>query len=162
MPEADWDEFHLYGTALLECLLSIGAVVISAVNGPALRHCELPLMSDIVICSNDTEFLDSGRFPVGLTPGDGINVLTPLIMGLTRSRYFHLAGQRIGAQQALEWGLVNEALKPNRLLDRAYELAEMIARQKPMATRTAPPSFTDGQFETFAPASRALGSSAVY
>ncbi|WP_437773368.1 enoyl-CoA hydratase/isomerase family protein [Arthrobacter sp. KNU40] len=142
MPAADWDEFHFYGTELMDSLLSIGAVVISAVNGPALRHCELALMSDIVICSNDTEFQDSGHFPVGLTPGDGINVLTPHIMGLTRSRYFHLTGQSIGAQQALEWGLVNEVVEAEQLLNRAYELAALIGRQKPMVIRHTRQLFT--------------------
>lgn len=142
MPAEDWDVFHYYGTELMDSLLSIGAVVISAVNGPALRHCELALMSDIVIASEDAEFQDSGHFRVGLAPGDGINVLTPHIMGLTRSRYFHLTGQVIPAEMALQYGIVNEVLPREDLLARARELAALVNQQKPMVIRHTRQLFT--------------------
>jgi enoyl-CoA hydratase/carnithine racemase len=135
MPTAAWEEHHADGVELIDALLSIPAVVVAAVNGPALRHAELPLMSDIVLCAEEAEFQDSAHFVDGLTPGDGISVLTPLIMGLTRSRYFHLTGQVIGARQALDWGMVNEVLPKDALLDRAWELARQLTRQDAMILR---------------------------
>lgn len=135
MPAASWDHVHADGMDLIDALLSIPVPVIAAVNGPALRHFELALLSDIVLCSDDAEFQDSAHFPDGLTPGDGINVLTPLVMGLTRSRYFHLTGQVLDAATALDWGLVNEVLPRDRLLDRAWELARQVSQQKPMVLR---------------------------
>jgi enoyl-CoA hydratase/carnithine racemase len=92
-------------------------------------------MSDIVLCADNTEFQDSAHFPNGLTPGDGINVFTPLVMGPTRSHYFHLTGQIIDATQALQWGLVNEVVSKDRLLDRAWEIARDLIKQKPMVIR---------------------------
>jgi len=135
MPAASWERLHADGMELMDSLLSIQALVIAAVNGPALRHCELALLSDIVLASDDAEFQDSAHFPDGLSPGDGINVITPLVMGLTRSRYFHLTGQVLGAEQAREWGLVNEVVAPDKLMARAWELAHQLKRQKPMVLR---------------------------
>jgi enoyl-CoA hydratase/carnithine racemase len=130
-----WEERHATGTELMDSLLSIEALVIAAVNGPAVRHCEIPLMSDIVLCSEDAEFQDSAHFSNGLTPGDGINVVTTMVMGATRARYFHLTGQVIDAALALDWGIVNEVVPRERLLGRARELARQLAKQKPMVVR---------------------------
>jgi enoyl-CoA hydratase/carnithine racemase len=135
MRASSWEHVHADGMELMDSLLSIQALVIGAVNGPALRHCELALLSDIVLASENAEFQDSGHFPNGLTPGDGINVTTPLIMGLTRSRYFHLTGQILDAKRAQEWGLVNEVVAQNALMDRAWELARQLTKQKPMVLR---------------------------
>jgi enoyl-CoA hydratase/carnithine racemase len=135
MSPSKWETLHAHGIELMDSVLSVQVPVIAAVNGPALRHCELALMSDIVLCSEGAEFQDSAHFPIGLTPGDGINVVTPLVMGLTRSRYFHLTGQVVDAHTAKDWGLVNEVLPGDQLLDRAWELARTLTRQKKMVLR---------------------------
>ncbi|WP_038210986.1 enoyl-CoA hydratase/isomerase family protein [Xenophilus azovorans] len=133
-PEA-WEHLHADGMELMDSLLAIQALVIGAVNGPAVRHCELALLSDIVIASDNAEFQDSAHFPDGLTPGDGINVITPLVMGLTRARYFHLTGQIIKAQEAKSLGLVNEVTTREELMPRAWALARQLKKQKPMVLR---------------------------
>jgi enoyl-CoA hydratase/carnithine racemase len=135
MAPRDWEPLHRNGMELMDSLLSIQALVIGAVNGPAYRHCELPLLSDIVLCSDDAEFQDSAHFPDALTPGDGINVITPLVLGLTRARYFHLTGQVLSAQQALDWGLVNEVVPKDAVMTRARELAAQLMEQDPMIIR---------------------------
>lgn len=135
MAPRDWELLHGHGMELMDSLLSIQALVIGAVNGPAYRHCELPLLSDIVICSDDAVFQDSAHFPDVLTPGDGMNVLTPLVLGLTRARYFHLTGQELSAEQALDWGLVNEVVPKVSVMTRARELAAQLMRQDPMIIR---------------------------
>lgn len=131
----EWEPFHANGMELMDALLSIQALVIGAVNGPAFRHFELALLSDIVIASETAEFQDSGHFQNDLTPGDGINILTPLAMGLTRARYFHLMGQVLDAQTALQYGLVNEVVPANELKDRAHAIAKQLLRQRPMVLR---------------------------
>jgi enoyl-CoA hydratase/carnithine racemase len=54
-----------------------------------------------------------------------------------RGRYFLLTGQRLNAQQAKEYGLVNEILAPDALLPRAWELARMVLQQPEMNRRYA-------------------------
>lgn len=130
MPARAWETVHADGIDLIEGLLSIPALVVAAVNGPALRHAELALLSDIVLCAEHAEFQDSAHFPADLTAGDGINLITPLLMGLNRSRYFHLTGQVIPAQQAYDWGLVNEVLPAELLQPRAWQLARQLTLRR--------------------------------
>ena len=76
------------GKQLLMNFLNIQAPVISALNGPAWRHSELPLLADIVIASDTVAFQDSGHFYGGLVPGDGMHIVFPLLIGMNRARYF--------------------------------------------------------------------------
>jgi enoyl-CoA hydratase/carnithine racemase len=51
-------------------LLEIEVPVISAVNGPAWRHSEIPLLCDIVLAAaNTAQFQDSAHFPSDVVPG---------------------------------------------------------------------------------------------
>jgi enoyl-CoA hydratase/carnithine racemase len=101
--------------------------MISAINGPALRHSELPLLCDIVLAAEETTFQDSGHFINGLIPGDGMHIVYPMLLGLNRGRYFLLTGQRLSAHEAKDLGLVSEVLPRAQLLPRAWELAEQLA-----------------------------------
>ena len=127
-PIMDWDRTCTEGRALLLNMLNIEVPMISAVNGPAMRHSELPLLCDIVLASETALFEDSGHFENGLVPGDGVNIVYPMLMGLNRARYFLLTGQSIDAREAKELGLVNEVLAPDKLLPRAWELAERLVQ----------------------------------
>jgi len=122
---------------LLTNLLAIDVPMISAVNGPAVRHSELPIMCDIVLASETASFQDSAHLIAGLVPGDGVHVVYPLAMGLNRGRYFLLTGEVIGAAEAKAVGLVNEVLPRDRLLARAWELARTILRRPEIQRRYA-------------------------
>jgi enoyl-CoA hydratase/carnithine racemase len=76
--------------------------MISAVNGPALRHSEIPLLCDIVLAAEEATFQDSAHYPNGMPRGDGVHILYPLLLGLNRGRYFLLTGQTLHARQAQE------------------------------------------------------------
>ncbi len=131
----EWAELGWESNRLLMNLLAIDVPMISAVNGPAARHAELPVMCDIVLASEAASFQDSAHYAGGLVPGDGVHVVFPMIMGLNRGRYFLLTGQVVDAQHALEYGLVNEVLPREELLPRAWELARQIMLQPEMNRR---------------------------
>jgi enoyl-CoA hydratase/carnithine racemase len=134
-PPSDWDRIYWEGKHLLGALLDIEVPMISAINGPALRHSELPLLCDIVLAAEDTVFQDSAHFPNGLIPGDGMHIVYPLLMGLNRGRYFLLTGQILSVQEAQQCGMVAEVLPRSELLPRAWSLAEQIAEQSPLVSR---------------------------
>ena len=120
------------GKQLLMNLLNIDVPVISAVNGPAWRHSALALLADIVLASDTACFQDSGHFAAGQVPGDGHHIVYPLLLGWNRARYFLLTGQILSATEAHDLGLVAEVLPKDRLMDRAWQLAEGIA-SKPIS-----------------------------
>src|SRR5713226_9270498 len=136
------DRIHWEGRHLLMKLLEIEVPVISAINGPAWRHSEIPLLCDIVLAADDVQFQDSAHFPNGMVPGDGMHIIYPLLLGWNRGRYFLLTGQTLDAAKALELGLVSELLPRPDLLPRAWALAEQIARQPSLLLRYTRVLFT--------------------
>jgi enoyl-CoA hydratase/carnithine racemase len=69
-----WESVRANGIRLIENFLAIPIPVISAVNGPARRHAEIPLLADIVLASDEAEFQDSAHVPNGLVPGDDLEL----------------------------------------------------------------------------------------
>jgi enoyl-CoA hydratase/carnithine racemase len=131
----DWQHIIFEGQRLLTNLLSIEVPVIAAINGPATVHPEIALLSDITIASETTVFQDSPHFPSGIVPGDGAHVTWMHALGPQRGRYFLLTGQELNAQQALDYGVVNEVVPLDQVLPRALELAKVIAAKPMMARR---------------------------
>ncbi len=123
------------GRHLLFNLLNIEVPMIAAVNGPALIHAELAVLCDIVLAAENAEFQDAPHFPSGLVPGDGVHVVWPLVLGPNRGRYFLLTGQKLTAREALNLGVVNEVLKRDQLLPRAWDLAREICKRPSLARR---------------------------
>ena len=130
-----WDSTYWEGKKLLGNLLDIEVPMIAAVNGPALRHSEIPLLCDIVLAADTAAFQDSGHFLSNLVPGDGVHVVYPMLLGANRGRYFLLTGQRIEAQEALTLGLVGEVMPEEALVPRAWELAEQLAEKSDLVLR---------------------------
>jgi enoyl-CoA hydratase/carnithine racemase len=121
---------------LINAHLAIEVPIIAAVNGPAKRHADLALMCDIVLAADDATFEDTAHFHHGsIVPGDGINVLYTMLMGLNRARYLMLTGQVLDAAQAREIGLVAEVMPRAALLPRAWELARQLAKKSDMLLR---------------------------
>ncbi|WP_236792239.1 enoyl-CoA hydratase/isomerase family protein [Amycolatopsis sp. GM8] len=135
MTPEHYDPIQWEGKHLLPNLLSIEAPVIAAINGPAVRHAEIPLVSDIVLASEDTYFQDTAHFPGGMVPGDGMHIVMPLLMGANRGRYFLLTGQKLTAAEAQTIGLVNEVLPAGDVLERARELARVLILQPRLVRR---------------------------
>lgn len=138
-----FDHVHRDGRKLLMNLLDIEVPVIAAVNGPAWRHSEIPLLSDIVIASETTAFQDSAHFANGLVPGDGVHIVYPMLLGMNRGRYFLLTGQTLDAQAALAHGLVAEVLPQAEVLARARTLAEELTAKPTLLLRYTRLMFTE-------------------
>jgi enoyl-CoA hydratase/carnithine racemase len=129
---------HVFANArrMVNAHLNIEVPMIAVVNGPAKRHADLALMCDIVLAADDATFEDTAHFHNGgIVPGDGINVVYTLLMGLNRARYLMLTGQVLNAQEAKAMGLVAELLPREQLLPRAWELARQLSKKSDMLLR---------------------------
>ena len=106
--------------------------VIAAVHGMAVAGgLELVLSCDLAIAARGCRLGDfHARY--GLFPGGGSSQRLPRIIGERRAKWLLLSGELISAEVAAEWGLVNEVVDPDRLLERSNEMAELLARRSPL------------------------------
>lgn len=130
-----WDILFTEGRRMVRELLAIEVPVIAAVNGRAVIHAELPLLSDIVLASDTAIFADKAHAIAGVVPGDGVHTIWPMLLGPNRGRYFLLTGQEIDAAEALRLGIVGEVLATDALLPRAWDHARRIAARPAQAMR---------------------------
>ncbi|CAM3434160.1 Enoyl-CoA hydratase/isomerase family protein [Bordetella sputigena] len=130
-----YDKIYREGKKVLMNILDIEVPMIAALNGPVLLHSEYALLADIVLATPETVFQDKPHFDFGIVPGDGVNLLWPEVIGSVRGRYFVLTRQRLDARTAQEWGAVNEVVPAGRLLSRAHEIAEGLAKLPPLTSR---------------------------
>jgi enoyl-CoA hydratase/carnithine racemase len=138
-PFADWSldsQIKMYYDIfkLLENLIfCVDIPTIGAINGPG-THCEMATLCDITLCTEDADFFEP-HFMVGTPPGDGMALTLQRTIGIKRASYYAYTGQKIDGRMALQLGIVNEVLPRDKLLSRAWELAEMIMQQPRLARR---------------------------
>lgn len=106
---------------------------IGVLNGPGF-HTEICLMCDITICSEDAIIFDL-HYNIGSVPGDGVHSAFLELLGTKRGAYALLTGQAIDAKKALEYGLVNEVVPRDKLLERAWKIADHIMTQPRIVRR---------------------------
>jgi enoyl-CoA hydratase len=111
--------------------------VIAAINGYCLGGgMELALACDIRIASSSAK-LGQPEVYLGIIPGGGGTQRLPRIVGLGAALRLILSGEIIAADEALRLRLVEEIVEPAKLLDRAVELAELMASKSPVALAAA-------------------------
>ena len=135
-PYATYDWWYNTQTREPHALANLRIPIISAINGSVYVHPELVLISDVVICSDDATFSENHFSAMGCPPGDGTWPLWEALVGVNRARYMMWMGAKVTAQQALDWGVVNEVVPKDKLLDRAWEIARFMM-SKPRYSRRA-------------------------
>jgi len=101
--------------------------VLAAVNGPAVGiGCSLALACDLVVARESAYFL-LAFVNIGLVPDGGSSLLLPERIGLARATEMAMLGERVGAKQALEWGLINRVATDDEFDGVVDELAARLA-----------------------------------
>lgn len=101
--------------------------VIAAVNGPvAGAGLGVALACDIRITS-ETALFTVGFAGIGLVPDSAVSLLLPALIGLGRATEYTFNNQPINAIQALKWGMVNQIVPEDDLMNAAGKLAAGLA-----------------------------------
>lgn len=101
--------------------------IVTAVNGAAAgAGMSFALLGDMILCARSSYFLQAFR-RIGLVPDCGSTWLLPRLIGKARSLELSLMGERLPAEKALEWGLVNRVYDDGVLMEEAMKLARDLA-----------------------------------
>ena len=123
--------------------------VIGAINGVAITGgFEVALACDVLVASTNARFADT-HARVGILPGWGLSQKLSRAIGISRAKELSFTGNFLGAQKALEWGLVNHVVAPNELLPFARKLAGDMASLDPAFLGTYKKLIGDGFAASF-------------
>lgn len=102
--------------------------MVSAVNGAAVGvGMSFAIMADIVVAARSAYFLQAFA-NVGLVPDGGATFYLPRMIGWGRALELSLLAERLPAETAHEWGLVNRVVDDDKLMAEALDLAARLAR----------------------------------
>lgn len=111
----------------LRRLRNLQMPLITAVNGVAAGvGMSFAMMGDMILASKSAYFLQAFR-RIGLVPDGGSTWLLPRLVGLARAKELSLLGEKLPAEKALEWGLINRVYDDAKLMDEAMALAKELA-----------------------------------
>ncbi len=118
--------------------------IIVAVNG--LAHgggSEITEAAPLAIASERAEFCKA-EISLGFAPPFGGSQRLPRLIGRKRALRMLLTAEPITARQACDFGMINQVVQHDRLLDEAFSLAETIASKSPLAVAACLGSVTRG------------------
>jgi len=99
-------------------------------------HTELALMCDLAIAADDITVLDPHMLPgTNNVPGDGIHSCFFELMPPRMANWYLMTGDKMSAEDLLRLGMVSEIVPREKLMDRTYEIADMIMSQNRVARR---------------------------
>ncbi len=124
--------------------------IVTSVNGPAAgAGMSFALMGDLILCAKSSYFLQAFR-RIGLVPDCGSTWILPRIIGKARSVELSLLGEKLSAEKALDWGLVNRVYEDSALWDETMKLAHDLANGPTIALSLIRKMYwesTDNSFE---------------
>ncbi len=123
---------------LILTMVRLPKPIVCAVNGVAAgAGMSLALACDVRIASEKASFLQA-FINIGLVPDSGSTWFLPRLVGRQRALDLMLSGRKVSAAEALEWGLVNQVVAPEQLMDEAMKTAARYA---------SAPTFAIGQLK---------------
>jgi 2-(1,2-epoxy-1,2-dihydrophenyl)acetyl-CoA isomerase len=99
--------------------------VIAAVNGVAAgAGLSLACACDLRIASDSAAFVPA-FVAIGLIPDSGGSLFVQRLLGTARAFEWMTSNRKLGAGEALEWGLVSEVVESDRFATRVAEVASL-------------------------------------
>ena len=112
----------------MQAIRELGKPVIASVNGPAVGiGCSLALCCDLIVAAQSAYFL-LAFVNIGLVPDGGSSLFVPSRVGMARARQsWRCSASACGAEQALQWGLINRVVADELLHEEVAALAARLA-----------------------------------
>ena len=112
---------------ILRRLRNLHCPIISAVNGPcAGAAVGIALSCDLIMAARSSYFLLAFR-NIGLVPDCGVTWIVPRLIGGARARELALLGEKLPAETAQEWGLINRVYDDETLIEETEKVARKLA-----------------------------------
>ncbi len=116
-------------------LINLDKPVISAINGVAVgAGLVVALLADVSIISETARFTD-GHTKLGVVAGDHAAIVWPLLCGMAKAKYYLLTSDFIDGKEAERIGLVSMCVPPDKVLPKAFEVADKLALGSQQAIR---------------------------
>lgn len=112
---------------LIKQMVATEKPILGAINGVAAgAGCGIALATDIRIASENASFMLAFS-RIGLVPDSGSNWLLPRIVGQARAYEMAITADRIPADKALAWGMVNRVAPAEQLMEQVQAWALSLA-----------------------------------
>jgi 2-(1,2-epoxy-1,2-dihydrophenyl)acetyl-CoA isomerase len=163
------DSVEKWYAPLVRTLRALPMPVVCAVNGVAAgAGANLALACDIVIAAKSASFIEP-FCRLGLIPDTGGTYFLPRLVGTARAMGLAMLGDKLGAEQAMAWGLVWKCVDDAALAQEVDGLAKQLAQAPTLglartkqAIYASPGNTFDAQLDLERDFMRELGSSADY
>jgi enoyl-CoA hydratase/carnithine racemase len=130
IPDSEIDTYFDSIKKYLKKIYACKKPVIAAVGGLALGGgFNLVTVCDLVVASESAIFCHP-ELKLGLNP-----LFYPLsqIVGVTKAKEIVMLGEPIGANEALKIGLINKVAPPEKFMEEAFAMAEVLTNRSPKA-----------------------------
>ncbi len=118
--------------------------LIAAVEGFALAGgLEIALACDVIVASRDAK-LGIPEVTVGLFAGAGALLRLPRRVGLGAANLMAFTGQPVSGEEGHRLGLVDRLTEPGEAREEALKIAEVVARNAPLAVAASERLVADG------------------
>jgi 2-(1,2-epoxy-1,2-dihydrophenyl)acetyl-CoA isomerase len=109
-------------------LRNLDIPIVSAVNGVAAgAGMSLALSADIKLMSQSAYFLQA-FVRIGLVPDCGSSWILPRLIGVARAMELSMLAEKLPAETAMQWGMVNRVVDDAALMDEAMSMATCLAK----------------------------------
>ena len=138
MSDADWQRQHAIFEQAMLTMLDCPLPIIAAVNGAAYGGgAEFVAAADFAYAARHARFAFT-EVTLGIMPGATGTQNLPRAVGVRRAKEIILTGTPFNAEQAHQWGLINQLYDTNEaLIDAVLTTARRIAANAPIAVRQA-------------------------
>jgi enoyl-CoA hydratase/carnithine racemase len=124
-----------YNQDVIQLVEDLPVPVIGAINGVAIAGgLEMLLCCDILIAAEGAKIGD-GHARYGIVPAGGATVRLMERLSPSHAAQLFFTAAPVDAGTLVDWGLVNEVVAPDRLMQRATEIAREIASRSPEAIK---------------------------